>query len=575
MAQPDLKHIPLDQLKVSRLNMRHGRKKPDISDILPSIRERGIRQTLLVRKEGKGFGIVAGRRRFFALKELAKGQSEVPLVPCAIMPERDAASALEASVIENVGRLPASEMEQYSAFKRLADQGRSADEIAHFFGVTQLLVRRVMALASLCEPIRDLYAAGEIDRATIRALTLATPVQQAEWLTLHQSADERPPLGRSCKAWITGGTAITTDKALFDLEAFSSDIIGDLFGEHGVFASADAFWEAQSCAIAERMAALRDQGWRDVICLERGQYFQSWEYEPTSKDEGGKVYIEIRRDGTVTFHEGYLSRADARRNAKNNQEEGEQEQSIKSEMTGPLAEYILLHRHAIAGASLLERPDIALRLMIAHAMTGSALWDVRTHQMRTQKTGTQESVKASQALAEQSAAGEHVDQLFSQKGKTDCAHRGSGGVKLVEAFAALLQMSDEDIGDIVAYTMSQTLEAGGSIVEAVLHVCESDPSDYWQPDAAFFDLLRDKRAINAMVEEIGSKELADTCQTETAKVQKQLITSRIEGVECDANSDWRPGWMAVPPQRYVEHAPSAPADAWDRVHRFFSAINSG
>lgn len=43
MAQPDLKHIPLDQLKVSKLNMRHGRKKPDVSDILPSIRARGIR----------------------------------------------------------------------------------------------------------------------------------------------------------------------------------------------------------------------------------------------------------------------------------------------------------------------------------------------------------------------------------------------------------------------------------------------------------------------------------------------------------------------------------------------------
>jgi ParB family chromosome partitioning protein len=49
MAQPELTHIPLDQLSVSKLNMRHGRKKPDVSDILPSIREKGIRQTLLVR----------------------------------------------------------------------------------------------------------------------------------------------------------------------------------------------------------------------------------------------------------------------------------------------------------------------------------------------------------------------------------------------------------------------------------------------------------------------------------------------------------------------------------------------
>ncbi len=139
------------------------------------------------------------------------------MVPCAIMREEDAASAIAASVIENVGRLPASEMEQYTAFKRLHDEGRAVEDIAAFFGVTLLLVRRVLALASLAEPIRKLYAEDEIDRETIRALTLATQEQQAEWLRLFESEDARAPMGRNCKAWITGGAIITTDKALFEL----------------------------------------------------------------------------------------------------------------------------------------------------------------------------------------------------------------------------------------------------------------------------------------------------------------------------------------------------------------------
>ena len=138
MAQPILKTIPLSELRISKLNMRHSRKKPDVSDILPSIRESGIRQTLLVRKEGDHYGVVAGRRRYFALKEIEKETGETALVPCAIMAEENAASAIAASVIENVGRLPASEMEQYTAFKRLHDEGRSMDEIAAFFGVTEL-----------------------------------------------------------------------------------------------------------------------------------------------------------------------------------------------------------------------------------------------------------------------------------------------------------------------------------------------------------------------------------------------------------------------------------------------------
>ena len=84
MAQPDLRHIPLDELRISKLNMRHSRKKPDVSDILPSIRESGLRQTLLVRREGKYYGVIAGRRRFFALKEIAKETGETPLVQRAV-----------------------------------------------------------------------------------------------------------------------------------------------------------------------------------------------------------------------------------------------------------------------------------------------------------------------------------------------------------------------------------------------------------------------------------------------------------------------------------------------------------
>ena len=68
----ELQHIPLNQLKVSALNMRHARKAPDVSDILPSVRARGIQQPLLVRKNGKGYEIVAGRRRFFSLKAIVK-----------------------------------------------------------------------------------------------------------------------------------------------------------------------------------------------------------------------------------------------------------------------------------------------------------------------------------------------------------------------------------------------------------------------------------------------------------------------------------------------------------------------
>ena len=51
----DLQHIPLSNLKVANVNIRHARKPPDVSDILPSIRARGVLQPLLVRPSGEGF----------------------------------------------------------------------------------------------------------------------------------------------------------------------------------------------------------------------------------------------------------------------------------------------------------------------------------------------------------------------------------------------------------------------------------------------------------------------------------------------------------------------------------------
>lgn len=570
MAQPTLRHIPLNQLRISKLNMRYGRRKPDISDILPSIRESGIRQTLLVRPEGKHFGVIAGRRRFFALQALDKETGETPLVPCAIMTETDAASAVEASLIENVARLPATEMEQYTAFKRLHDEGRSAPDIAAYFGVTELLVRRVLALASLAAPIRKLYAEEELDRDTIRALTLATPDQQAEWLRLYESEEARVPLGRACRAWITGGWAITTDKALFDLEAYDGVITADLFGDAGVFADADTFWAAQSIAVAKRIDAYLADNWRDVACLERGAYFQRWDHKERGKKDGGKVFVELRHDGTVTFFEGYVTAAEAQ---KLDRAEGGADDTptanVRPEMSGPLAEYIGLHRHGAARATLLDHPAIALRLMVAHAMTGSALWDVRRHELTTRRDATRASVEGSVAETHMTEARENVADLFTALGVNGTTRRNGDEQRLCEVFSALLAMSDKEVGSVLAFVMADTLAAGGAIVEAVAHVTDTDMVPYWKPGPAFFDLVRDKRAVNAMVADIASPSTAEACLTDTAKVQKQLIGNRITGEGCQAEADWRPGWMQVPPVRLVPGAASAPADAWARIAGLF------
>ncbi len=572
MTQPELRHIPLSELCISRLNMRHSRKKPDVADLLPSIRESGVRQTLLVRREGATYGVVAGRRRYFALKDIEAETGITPLVPCAIMPEDDAASAMAASIIENVARLPATEMEQFDAFRRLSDEGQGVADIAAFFGITELAVRRVLALARLAAPIRKLYAADKIDRETIRALTLGCEDQQAEWLRLYESEDERAPTGRSCKAWITGGATITTDKALFDLAAFDGEITADLFGGESVFADARAFWRAQEAAISAKIEAYRDDGWADAVALERGEPFHSWDYVRTRKKQSGKVFIACRHDGSVTFHEGWLSEAEVRRKDKSEiSETSDDEVTVipRTEMSGPLAEYLFLHRHAAAQAGLLKAPGLALRLMVAHALSGSALWRVTPHAITTRNDATRASVEGSVAASEIGANRTRIEALFEAQGASLSNRSGYGDQSVCTLFAALIKMTDAEVMEILCFAMADTLACGGALTEAVLGACETDLAACWKPDDAFFDLCRDKRAINAMIADIASPSLAASCANETAKAQKEILRNRIEGAACEASPNWRPGWMQVPSKRLVPGAGSPVVEAWERAHTRF------
>jgi ParB/RepB/Spo0J family partition protein len=161
----ELQHIPLSNLKVAAVNVRHGRKSPDISDILPSIRARGVLQPLLVRPNEEGFEIIAGRRRYFAASKVAEERGVAPdevLLPCAVTATGDDTGAMEASLIENVARQPMDELQEYEAFAKPLKQGHKVEEIASMFGVTELRVR--------WKEDRDATAKSSKDRLQARSI---------------------------------------------------------------------------------------------------------------------------------------------------------------------------------------------------------------------------------------------------------------------------------------------------------------------------------------------------------------------------------------------------------------------
>ena len=93
-----LDFVPLDKLSVSKANMRYAKKAPDVSDILPTVRKRGVIMPVLVRPNcaPDGFEIIAGSRRFHAAKIVAEETGIAEPLPCAILDEGDDADAIEA-----------------------------------------------------------------------------------------------------------------------------------------------------------------------------------------------------------------------------------------------------------------------------------------------------------------------------------------------------------------------------------------------------------------------------------------------------------------------------------------------
>ncbi|WP_232494815.1 ParB/RepB/Spo0J family partition protein [Novosphingobium kaempferiae] len=556
-----LDHIPLDRLYVDKTNMRFGRKAPDVSDILPTIRARGVIQTLLVRPpdaEGR-FGIVAGSRRFHASRIVADERREAGdidpealLLPCAIMEEGDDAAAIEASMIENMARLDADEVRQWESFTRLVREGRGVEEIAMTFGLPELSIRRVLALGNLLPRIRDLYRAERIDRVTVRHLTLASKSQQKAWLALFDDADAYAPTGHQLKAWLFGGQSIPARFALFDIDGFSGAMVADLFGEDRYFADPDAFWTAQNTAIDARRAAYLEEGWADVVVIPQAEHFHSWEYEKAPKRKGGRVYIDMRGTGEVTFHEGYVTRAEARRIERG--ETACAPKAQRGELTSTLQTYVDLHRHAAVRAALIGQPGLALRLMVAHAIVGSSLWTVRPEPQATRNDEVRKSIETSRGEAVFDAERRVVLNTLGFAAEELSVTGGNGDdYGVAGLFLRLVALPDEAVMRVLAVVMGESLAAGSAAVEVVGEEVGIAMADWWQADEAFFSLLRDRDVLSRMTAEVAGETVANANAGEKAKTLKRIIADHLEGAEGrDKVERWVPRWMQFPPSAYTE-----------------------
>ncbi|AYG64533.1 ParB/RepB/Spo0J family partition protein [Rhizobium jaguaris] len=271
----DIITIALNKLDADPLNVRKTYSEDGIEELAANIRHDGYRllQNLVVRKSDKKgrFLVIAGERRRLALMLLAEAGEIAKDFPVECK-EREADDATEISLAENIMREEMHPVDQYHAFRVMADKGTPFADIAVRFGTTETIVRRRLALARVSPVLLNLYREEGMSFDQLSAFTLTDDHARQEevWSSL-------PSWNRSAydiRRALQSGAVKATDKRIVFLgglevyEAAGGGIRRDLFDTNNSgFATDVALVERlvadKLTAEAEKVSA---EGWAWVEC---------------------------------------------------------------------------------------------------------------------------------------------------------------------------------------------------------------------------------------------------------------------------------------------------------------------
>ena len=158
--------VDINSLVPSPYQPRRVFAESALSDLVSSIKEKGVLQPLLVRKRADdGYEIIAGERRLRASKQA--GLSQVPV----IVKDFDDKAALEVALIENLQREDLNPLEEAEAYKRLLDEFQyTQDELSKVVGKSRSHVANMMRLLDLPADIKQFVENKELTIGHARAL---------------------------------------------------------------------------------------------------------------------------------------------------------------------------------------------------------------------------------------------------------------------------------------------------------------------------------------------------------------------------------------------------------------------
>ncbi len=161
----DIDKISINLIKANSQQPRKRFDEDKIYALTQSIKEHGVIQPILLKKEGETYVIVAGERRWRAAK--AAGLKEIP----AVVMELSNKEVLELSLIENIQREDLNPIEEALAYKRLLEEfDLTQEQLSLRIGKSRTAITNTMRLLNLDKAVQQYIIDGVISEGHGRTL---------------------------------------------------------------------------------------------------------------------------------------------------------------------------------------------------------------------------------------------------------------------------------------------------------------------------------------------------------------------------------------------------------------------
>ncbi|HUF92778.1 MAG TPA: ParB/RepB/Spo0J family partition protein [Candidatus Limnocylindria bacterium] len=160
-----LVELELDQIEANPNQPRKAFGDEALTELAASIRASGVIQPIIVRRQGTGYQLIAGERRWRAARRA--GLQRVP----AVVRDATDAQSLELALVENLLREDLNPMEEAEAYQKLLAQfGWTQEELAQRVGKDRSSIANGLRLLRLPEPIQADLRGGRLTMGHARAL---------------------------------------------------------------------------------------------------------------------------------------------------------------------------------------------------------------------------------------------------------------------------------------------------------------------------------------------------------------------------------------------------------------------